>query len=362
MLRRIFAVAGLAMMAAGARGGEAVETEKHTFPTAGISLEIPKGSSLANTLPAGVLFDYWSADKTVGMNVIVLPVTVPGDQYASQMAIQLRGTKEAWEEKIDCVPALRVNAGVKLDKVTSRTSLIVAQEGRVVVVTGFGIDAGKSEETARQLARSVSLSQPEPPAEHVDFSPKVGFAFGEPAARVIVSAPEWLRVGKSAGKQLTLTGYDFSQGKETFIAVMTYVDVPAGMHVAEFAAGMVPQMKARFGVKDREVWASLPENGKIYVTPLLRTADAGGNAPAAYKMGLVEVSPGHILNVTFAINSDKGDEAKAYSELASAMIKNIKLASAAPVAARPAGPVGPPAPPRLLAAPPAATQATAGEK
>ncbi len=329
------------------------DTQKHEFPVAGISLEIPKGSSLANTLSAGVLFDYWAADKSLGMSASVAPVNNPSaDQYASQLALQLHGIKTLWDEKIDGEPAFRVNVPVKMEKCAARTSLVGVSKGRAIIITAFAPDSDKSEEAARQLARSASLSDPDSPADHTDFSPKIGFAFGEPSARVIISAPEWLHVAKSAGKQLALSGFDFTTGKEAFTAVFNYVDVPPGLHVAEFAAHMVPQMKSRFGETEKELWASLPENARFYVSPALRPEQATANAPTIYKLALAEVAPGRILSMAFMINSEDADQAKSYTDLATAIIKNIKFANAAPAATPPlaATPAGPPAPPAPAAA------------
>jgi hypothetical protein len=326
------------------------DLKKHSFPTAGISLHIPAGSSLASTLPAGVLFDFWSADKTIGFNAAITQVSNPSaDQYASQLALQLRGIKEEWDEKIDGEPAFRISLPVKLDKVTSRTSIVTVQDNRALVITAFGTDSAKSEEAARRLSRTASFTAPEPPAEHVAFSDKTGFAFGEPSARVIISAPEWLRVGKSAGRQLTLSGYDFAAGKEAFTAAFNYTDVPEQMHAAEFAARMVPQLKSRFGGKDAEMWSAVPDKARFYMTPMLRPLQPSPGAPALYKMALIEVAPGRILQIAFMIHSDVAAEQKAYTDLAGEMIQCIKVANA---------PIAMPAP----AGPPVPVQAGASEK
>jgi hypothetical protein len=352
MLRKILPLVSL-LLVGHAFADDFLETQKHEFPVPGITLDIPKASSLANTLSAGLLFEYWNADKSLGMSVSLAPLNNPSaDQYASQMALQLHGIKTLWDEKIEGEPAYRVNVPVRTGKCTVRTSLVTASKGRAILFTAFGADADKAEEAARQLAHSASLSDPESPADHTDFSPKIGFAFGEPSARVIISAPEWLHVAKSAGKQLMLSGYDFTSGKEAFIAVFDYVDVPPGMHVADFAAHMVPQMKARFGDAEKDLWASLPENAKIYISPALQPTQTNSKGPNTYKLALAEVAPGRILNMAFMINTDDADQTKSYADLAAAIIKNVKILSASPVVARPpmAAPAGPPAPTTAAAA------------
>lgn len=338
MLRRLSLLVPL-LLASAVHADELPDLKKHSFPTAGISLHIPAGSSLANTLPAGVLFDYWSADKTVGFNATIAPVNNPSaDQYASQLALQLRGVKEEWDEKIDGESAFRINIPVKLDKVTARTSLVTIQDNRALVVTAFGTDTAKSEEAARQLARTASFHDPESPSAHTAFSEKTGFAFGEPTARVIISAPEWLHVAKSAGKQLTLSGYDFVAGKEGFTAAFNYADVPEQMHAAEFAARMVPQLKTRFGGKDAEMWAAVPDKARFYATPAMRPLQASPGAPALYKMAIIEVAPGRILQVAFMIHSESAADQKAYATLAAEMINCIKIASVPVAIPAPAGP------------------------